>query len=222
MEAGFEFRSGLFLYSVYVSVTTLLWRLSRENGGRWTVSGSWRGKKVKLLLKFSCSARKTWPQLSGSWSVSVMLSEGLDEFAPVGLYGVAKWAAQSQFSREETLQPSREFLFRSNSSNMQNHCHWSLAYGTASDTVWYSHKRGICHLTGLRLWDCGGSPQPCCTNVCKLGSSGVFSFITKSLSPWGLPCPFDHSCAWWICRADLDHLPNVGDEECCPCLHFYL
>lgn len=155
-----------------------------------------------------------------------MLSGGLDEFVPIGLYVVAKWAAQSQFSGEETLRLSREFLFRSNSMNMQNQCHWSLAYGTASNIVWYSHKRGICHLTGLRLWDCGDSLQLCFTNICKLGSPGVFSFITKSLSPWGLLCPLtfvsDHSCSWWIWSADLDHLPNVGNKECCSCLHFYL
>ena len=41
-----------------------------------------------------------------------MLSEGLDEFVPVGLHVAAKWAAQSQFSGEETLRQSIEATAR--------------------------------------------------------------------------------------------------------------
>lgn len=42
---------GLFLYSIHVSITTLPWRQPRKQNEA-EVSGSWRGKKVKLVWSF--------------------------------------------------------------------------------------------------------------------------------------------------------------------------
>ena len=223
MESGFEFRSGLFVFCL--SVTTLLWRLSCESRRRWKVSGSWRGKKVKIFWSFPAQPGKhgcsyqvievsAWCCLEGWMNLFPLACTWWLSERHNRSFQVKKLSGrQGRSSLEATLLHAKSMSLRS-------------CYGTASDIVWYSHKRGICHLTGLRLWDCGDSLQLCCTNICKLGSPGVFSFITKSLSPWGLLCPLtfvsDHSCSWWIWSADLDHLPNVGNKECCSCLHFYL
>lgn len=78
-----------------------------------------------------------------------------------------------------------------------------FAYVAASNTVWSSRKKT--HLSFDRTKDCGGFPQPCCANVCKLCFFGVLSLQIPG-PPRGLPSSFD------FCEGVLPLPVNLKDK----------
>lgn len=116
---------GLFLYSIQVSITTLPWRLSHESKRRWKVRKSWRGKKVKLFWSFPAQLGKHYC----SYQV-IEVSTSCCQKGWMHLFLLAyMWPLRERHSRSfqvKKLWQSWEFLFRSDSTNMQNQCHWSF------------------------------------------------------------------------------------------------
>lgn len=116
---------GLFLYSIQVSITTLPWRLSRESRRRWKVRESWRGKKVKLFWSFPAQLGKHCCSYQVIEVSTCCCQKGWMNLFPLAYMWLQR-ESTLQFSGEETLWQSWEFLFRSDSTNMQNQCHWSF------------------------------------------------------------------------------------------------
>lgn len=176
--------------------------MKAEGGGRLVKAEE--VKKVKLFWSF--------PAQLGKHCCSYQVIEVSTCHCQKGWMNVfllaCMWLLSEYHSRSfqvEKLWQVWEFLFRSDSANMQNQCHWSFCL---CDCLWHclilTWKRHLSFGRTKTGKDCRDFPQLCCTNVCPLLSWCIF--IAKPGSPRGprhvlwLLCYC--SCSWWVWRTD--------------------